>query len=194
MLANGIETYHDLQSYYAEKIIRYVVDNLNLQPIVWEEIFTSGADLPASTVIQVWRSDSTDDPLGLLKNVTSNGYRAILSAYWYLNLIATGGDWLKFYNFDPLEDFNGTEAEKKLVIGAEASMWSELVNESNLESRTWPRACVAAEKFWSPSSPDLNADINSISAFIGPKLEEQACRMKRRGVNAQPPNGPSVCF
>lgn len=194
MTNNEIETYEEVQNYYSQKIIKYV-DNLNLISIVWEEAFTHSNNLPTSTVIQIWKNDTEDAyaPLRLLKNVTSRGYQAILSSYWYLDQLYNGGDWLKFYNFDPIEDFNGTETEKKLVIGAEACMWSEVVNEYNLEPRVWPRASVAAEKFWSAPSSKLTYDIISI-ASVGPRLEEQTCRMKRRGIKAQPAIGPSVCF
>lgn len=194
MELNQIETYKELQNYYTQKIIKYV-DDLHLTPIVWEEVFTHSNNLPMSTVVQIWRNDTEkgDDPLGLLKEVTSRGYQAILSAYWYLDILYTGGDWLKFYNFDPVEDFNGTETEKNLVIGGEACMWSEVVNEYNLEPRVWPRASVPAEKFWSAPGSKLLSDVISIRP-VGPRLEEQTCRMNRRGIAAQPPIGPSVCY
>jgi len=50
--------------------------------------------------------------------VTRKGFRAILSAPWYLNYINYGSDWTPYYKVDPL-DFGGTEEDAKLVIGGE---------------------------------------------------------------------------
>lgn len=176
-----------LQSYYTQKLINYV-DSLNLRSIVWEEVFTNGVILPKTTVIQVWKSDNPEETLN---NVTAAGHPAIISSYWYLDQLQTGGDWLKFYNHDP-HDFSKDENQKKLVIGAEACMWSEVVNSYNLEQRVWPRASVAAEKFWSKAD---SAKFNMEEVWpIAARLQEQTCRLNRRGIKAQPPSGPSVCF
>lgn len=41
-----------------------------------------------------------------MAQVTKAGYRALLSAPWYLNHINYGQDWLPIYRVDPL-DFEG---------------------------------------------------------------------------------------
>ena len=53
-----------------------------------------------------------------LFQVTHNGFKAILSAPWYLNYIDYGSDWAAFYKVDP-RDFGGTDTENKLVVGGE---------------------------------------------------------------------------
>ncbi|KAJ3648007.1 hypothetical protein Zmor_019844 [Zophobas morio] len=171
MVENGIEgDYVALQSYYIQKIINYV-DSLNMSTVVWEEVFTNGVTLPKSTVVHVWISTN---PKTTLNQVTEAGHPAILSSYWYLDQLNTGGDWLKFYNADP-HDFPGTDEQKSLVIGGEACMWSEVVDDNNLESRIWPRASVAAEKFWSP--PDsIKTEMEELWP-IASRLQEQTCRM-----------------
>ena len=50
--------------------------------------------------------------------VTGDGYRAILSAPWYLNYIDYGSDWTKYYKVDPT-DFGGKDDNLKLVVGGE---------------------------------------------------------------------------
>ena len=42
----------------------------------------------------------------------------------------------QYYACDP-QDFNGTEAQKDLVLGGGAAMWSEYVDATNLLSRMW---------------------------------------------------------
>lgn len=56
---------------------------------------------------------------------------------------------------DPL-----TEAEKSLVLGGEAAMWSELVDANTIDSRIWPRTGAIAEKLWSPQ--ELTTDIRDM--------------------------------
>lgn len=41
-----------------------------------------------------------------------------------------------------------TEAERKMILGGEAAMWTEHVDYTNLECRVWPRAAVMAAKMW----------------------------------------------
>ena len=66
-------------------------------------------------------------------------------------------------------------------------MWSEVVNEFNVVQRIWPRASAPAEKLWSPY------DGSKDTTEPAKRLEEHACRMNRRGIPAQPPNGPGFC-
>ncbi len=43
-----------------------------------------------------------------------------------------------------------TRDQEELIIGGEACMWTEWVDQHNITSRIWPRASVVADKLWSP--------------------------------------------
>jgi hexosaminidase len=188
MKQHGMEgNYEALQSYYVQKLIDHVA-SLGLAPMVWEEVFTNGVEMPKSTIVEVW---IRDDPKGVLANVTAEGHPAIVSAYWYLDQMSNGGDWGKFYNVELL-DFPGDDEQKKLVLGGETCMWAEVVNEYNLESRIWPRACAPAEKLWSAAEP-TGTELWDLLP-VAERLQEHTCRLNRRGIGAQPPTAPSVCF
>jgi hexosaminidase len=117
--------------------------------------------------------------------VTAAGHIALLSSCWYLDHLKTGGNWKELYNCDP-HKFNGSPQQKELVLGGEAAMWSEYVDSGNVVSRVYPRASAMAEKLWSDES--LTDTVEAAR-----RLEEFRCRLVRRGISAQPANGPGYC-
>ncbi|KAL1501005.1 hypothetical protein ABEB36_006411 [Hypothenemus hampei] len=182
MKTHSIATYEALESYYIQKVMD-LVEKLQYNSIVWQEVFSNGAKLPENTLVHVWKRVDWKDTL---KNVTASGKQALFSACWYLDTLNSGGDWEDFYYCDPSE-FDGTAQEEELILGGEACMWGEVVNDYNLISRVWPRASAVAEKLWSPYSDSYDLDEPR------KRLEEHTCRMNRRGVEAEPPNGPGFC-
>lgn len=118
--------------------------------------------------------------------MTKAGKFALYSSCWYLDHLATGGDWAKFYDCDPY-NMEGTEEDKQRIIGGEACMWGEVVNEHNLTPRVWPRASAVAEKLWSAYNAANSTESRE-------RLEEHTCRMNHRGIAAQPPNAAGVCL
>lgn len=66
--------------------------------------------------------------------VTKDGHPALLSSCWYLDHLASGGDWRGYYTCDP-HDFSGNDEQKQLVLGGEACMWAEVVDSGNILQR-----------------------------------------------------------
>lgn len=54
------------------------------------------------TIIHVWKEGAVPYQHKMAQ-VTKAGYRALLSAPWYLNRISYGQDWLAAYKVEPLE-------------------------------------------------------------------------------------------
>lgn len=130
MKQKGYKKYDQLQSEYIERI-HQIVNSLNATSIVWQEAFQSGLELRNDTVVQVWIDGGAKE---LMRQITEAGYRALLSAGWYLDHLQFSSDFSKMYSNDPMF-FYGTAKQKALVIGGEACMWSEMVDDTSILSR-----------------------------------------------------------
>ena len=60
-------------------------------------------------------------------------------------------------------------------------MWGEFVDETNLESRLWPRGSAVAEKFWSADTATSSFDDETRV-----RLDRMRCFMVGQGFNAEP--------
>ncbi|XP_058473050.1 beta-hexosaminidase subunit beta isoform X2 [Solea solea] len=168
------EDYKKLESFYIQKLLD-IVAATNKGYMIWQEVFDNGVKLKPDTVVHVWIGSGSKEELG---KVTAAGYKTVLSAPWYLDLISYGQDWGRYYKAEPL-DFNGTDEQKKLVIGGEACLWGEYVDATNLTPRLWPRASAVGERLWSAMDvKDLNDAFN--------RLSMHRCRMVERGIPAEP--------
>lgn len=181
MKQNRLYSFEMLEEMFIQRIVDQI-DVLNRRSLVWQEVYVNGVRLYNGTVVHVWTGNRQD----LLYRITRDGLSALLSSCWYLDHLSTGGDWRKFYNCEP-HDFVGTQKQKDLVLGGEACMWAEVVNDHNILQRIFPRVSATAEKLWSPEEVK-NAD------EAAHRLEEHACRMNLRNIPAQPPNGPGFCI
>ncbi len=78
-----------------------------------------------------------------------SGHRAIASSEYYLDAMLPAS---YYYLRDPFdgEVSDTTDEQRALILGVEASMWTEFVTADNVDSRTWPRAAAVAERLWSP--------------------------------------------
>ncbi|KAK1160952.1 beta-hexosaminidase subunit alpha-like [Acipenser oxyrinchus oxyrinchus] len=169
--------YRKLESFYIENLVR-IVTALNKNSLVWQEVFDNAVKVPADTVVHVWKGNK-EQYSQEMSSVTAGGFKVLLSAPWYLNVINYGQDWMEAYKVEPL-GFNGTAEQKKLVMGGEACMWGEYVDATNLTPRLWPRAGAVGERLWSDEAQTSNLD----TAYD--RLAEFRCRLLRRGIRAQP--------
>ncbi|KAG6456375.1 hypothetical protein O3G_MSEX009696 [Manduca sexta] len=166
----------------------------NAKAIVWQEVYDEDVTLSNGTLIHVWKDNDINEMISILRD----GHQLIYSSAWYLDHLKSGGDWADFYQADPRQMVRRYDNDVKVenIVGGEACMWGEVVNDFNIISRVWPRASAVAEKLWS-------AEINSVhEGFydyrvpndVYSRLEEHTCRMNRRGIHAQPPSGPGFCL
>lgn len=179
MKSRNMSSYNLLESEYIGRLLR-ITNSLEANTIVWQEVFENGMVMPNTTVVHVW----TGLWAKKLEEATKAGHPVLLSACWYLDHIVNPRDWKKFYACDPLA-FNKTVNSSHLMLGGEACMWGEFVDKNNVHPKIWPHASATAERLWTFVKQDDNK--------AAQRLEEHACRMNRRGIPAQPPNGPGFC-
>lgn len=168
MAANGMKTKADLISVWVSRMSG-IAEKLGFKIIMWDDFLgetnmniSKFGDESNPIVWQSWRHNFTE---------TANMSRAlnrrfVFSTDFYLDHL--DDDWVKFYSV--LLD----ETNKGNLIGGEACMWGEWVDESNLFARVWPRAAAVAERLWcglSRCEPDV-----SVSA--AKRLAKWRCRMK----------------
>lgn len=128
----------------------------------WDEILHP--DLPPQSVVHSWRG-----PAGLAAAARA-GHPVILSNGYYIDLNYPAAD---HYRNDPLPaDTPLTPAEQKLVLGGEATMWSEWVTPDNIDTRIWPRTAAIAERLWSPRTVADVAEMYRRLPVIDERLQE----------------------
>ncbi|MEO7217032.1 MAG: family 20 glycosylhydrolase, partial [Gemmatimonadaceae bacterium] len=183
MKAHHIVTYSALQVYFNQRMSRILTKH-HKRMIGWDEILQP--DLPTTTMIQSWRGTQ------YLAEAAKKGFSGILSAPYYLDAMRSS-EYL--YGADPLfGDSTLTPDETARVLGGEATMWAELVQEGTIDSRIWPRLAVVAERFWSPREVTDAGDMYRRLAIEDVRLEQlglgqatHTSRFLRRMVN-----GPDI--
>lgn len=175
--------FSQVEAFYIQRLVDIVQTYpKNLSYIVWQEVIDNEVCVNQDTIVHVWKNVGYQEELA---HVTGLGHRTLFSACWYLNKISYGIDWFPYYDCDP-RDFDGTDAQKRLVLGGGPTMWTEYVDSTNLISRLWPRAAVPGERLWSDASVRNRSDAAN-------RLEEHRCRLLKRGFQVGPPNGPGFC-
>nr|KAK3610027.1 hypothetical protein CHS0354_032375 [Potamilus streckersoni] len=149
--------------------------------IMWEDVVKYANAIPRDSIIQVWMNKQN-----YVQQLNEKGYRTIYSSCWYLDHSKYGVQWSEYYLCDPSPYFYES-AEKDKLLGGEACLWSEYVENDNLMTMLWPRASAVAERLWSAKT---TRDINS----AGRRLQEHKCRMMRRGFNVGYTSGPDYCL
>ncbi|XP_069682025.1 probable beta-hexosaminidase fdl isoform X2 [Periplaneta americana] len=163
-------------------------------------------------VVQTWGVSDWGEASSLLRD----GYRVILSHLdaWYLdcgfgnwrgpgpgacNPVST---WQKVYQHRPWVDMQLTQEKMALVLGGEACLWAEMVDDNSLDMKLWPRAAAFAERMWTDPEKDEERpereDQNLRDAHV--RLSVQRERLLSRGIktDAMWPEwcnqNPSMCL
>ena len=168
MAENGFADLNALQNHFTTRVVS-ILGELGKKAIGWDEVLH---DPMPSMVVQNWRGMTTRDRIGACK------LPCIISAPFYLDLNYPA-DMHYAYDLampqkdaialedsqqqDPrlahvAEGIGWTHQWRKLaihsspqtnILGGEACLWSEIVDEGTLETRLWSRLPAVAERLWS---------------------------------------------
>lgn len=181
MKTNDLTTTFELQTYFNNRLL-ITINKLNKKMMGWEEILQPG--MSQNAIIHSWLGRES------LYRAASQGYQTVLSHGYYIDLLYPAAD---HYLNDPLPDLSErsekekkyklTPGQEKLILGGEATMWSELVTPLTIDSRIWPRTAAIAERLWSASSINDVKDMYRRLEVVSFRMEELGlCHIKNKEV------------
>lgn len=167
MKAHGFETAAALQAAFTAEVAKILAAQGHVM-MGWDEV--SEAPIPKNVVVEPWRASKWTG------TATRAGHPVVVSAGYYLDLLRPASAHYAVDPFDtkaegitaaqlakyppknpgffmpftmdehapPLDD-----GQKALIMGAEGTLWAEMVSEPMLDARLWPRMAALAERFWS---------------------------------------------
>ena len=149
--ANNLKDEHGLQSYFIQRIEKYV-NSKSKKIIGWDEILEGG--LAPNATVMSWRG--TEGGIAAAKQnhqvVMTPGSHCYFDHSQSSNEDSvTIGSFLsleKVYSYEPVPAIL-TERESLNILGAQANVWTEYItNEKKLEYMIFPRMAALAEVLW----------------------------------------------
>lgn len=181
-----------LQAVFQNKVAGYM-ENVNRKMICWHELAflnTTEYVVDKESIVQIW-ANHTD----YFAKTLEAGYKVLISDGYYLDRQTPvdkkskwlfADTWRDMYELEPQNMVNLTSATRKQVLGMEAAMWGEAVDDTNIDSAIWPRLAAMSERAWS------KRDMNSAQAAFPRYLNFRCQVLRKRGIMS-PPIRPDLC-
>lgn len=80
-------------------------------------------------------------------------------------------------NPEPIKAPQLTEVQQQLILGGEAALWAEILDESVMDLRLWPRGFAVAERLWSGADVRDEQSMYKRMASVG-KLAEKSIQLQ----------------
>jgi hexosaminidase len=159
MREKGLKDEHELQSYFIQRIEKFV-NSKGRKIIGWDEILEGG--LAPNAAVMSWRG--TEGGIAAAKEkhfvVMTPGSHCYFDHYQgdpKNEPVAIGGytNLEKVYGFNPIPKELSTE-EAQYILGAQANVWTEYMKTpEHVEYMIMPRMAALSEVLWGTSIPDL---------------------------------------
>lgn len=157
MKDNKLANEHELQSYFIQRIEKYL--NAKGKKIIgWDEILEGG--LAPNATVMSWRGEKGGIEAAKQHHnvIMTPGTHCYFDKYqvdkqdYTKEPLAIGGfiSVEKVYGYDPTPDALSSE-EKKYVLGAQGNVWTEYMDTTNyVEYMVLPRMSALSEVVWTP--------------------------------------------
>lgn len=152
---NNLADEHELQSYFIQRIEKYL--NAKAKKIIgWDEILEGG--LAPNATVMSWRGEKGGIEAAKQHHdvIMTPGTHLYLDKYQSEDKknepLAIGGfiSVEKVYSYDPTPD-ELTEAQKKYILGAQGNVWTEYIATTDqVEYMILPRMTALSEVVWTP--------------------------------------------
>jgi hexosaminidase len=154
MADNKLKDEHELQSYFVQRMEKYI-NSKGKVLIGWDEILEGG--LAPNAVVMSWRGEK-----GGIEAAKQN-HDVIMTPgdYVYLDHSQTKKeDSVTIGGYTPVKEIYGyepiprelSETERKHILGAQGNVWTEYMgNIKKVEYMIFPRVSALSEVLWSPS-------------------------------------------
>ena len=168
MKENGLENEQELQSYFIGKMDKFLTAN-GRKLIGWDEILEGG--LSPNAAVMSWRGEkggiaAAQQGHYVVMTPTTYCYFDYYQSTHAMEPIAIGGylPLEKVYKFDPIPK-SLTAKEAKFIMGGQANLWTEyILDYSQLEYMTYPRAVALSQCLWSINKPSYES---FLSVYLG---------------------------
>lgn len=180
MKEKGLNDEHELQSYFIQRIERFV-NSQGRKIIGWDEILEGG--LAPNAAVMSWRG--TEGGIAAAKQkhfvVMTPGSHCYFDYYQgepKNEPLAIGGyiPVEKVYGFNPTpKELNSEDA--KYILGAQANVWTEYMeDEKKVEYMIFPRMLALSEVLWGTSNPTNYPDFQN-------RMIQQFSVLDKKGIN-----------
>lgn len=161
----GLTSSHDLQIYFINRVVE-LLQAQGKRVIGWREVLDDNLD--PSVVVQNWDTFPPVRNNWSIFNIMEAGHSAIQSGGYYLDHQLTAAQHYQ-YSIAGKPELPDTGTS---FFGAEAAVWTEFIDNSNLDYRLWPRTGAIAERLWSYQTTgigDLYRRLNNLDELLTAK-------------------------
>ena len=153
MKKNGLKDEHELQSYFIQRIEKFV-NSKGRKIMGWDEILEGG--LAPNAAVMSWRGEDGGKEAATQKHpvvMTPGGWCYFDHSQFKKEDSLTIGGYTsteKVYSYQPMPAGLGKEYGK-YILGAQANLWTEYIdNEKKIQYQVFPRMAALSEVLWSP--------------------------------------------